>query len=121
MNGTVYCTSRYLTFSAESHNVTAIDVATAKRRKNGSSTACQDGTVPYHAIIATRKTAPIAKSTRPARTGAIGMRSRGTYTLVTSAWFSTMLFVDAVRPFANSSHGSSALYVRSRYGVPFVF
>src|SRR5579884_615335 len=107
-NGTVYWTSRYFTFSAESQIVTATAVATMNRIQNGSVSTCHGGTMRYHAINPTRTTDPTAKSTRPASTGATGMRTRGTYTFVTSAWFSTMLFVEDVSAFANTNHGSSA-------------
>src|SRR5689334_23332384 len=109
MKGTAYCTSRYFTLSAESQSVTATAAATANSRKHGSRTIPHEGTTRYQAIIATRTTDPTAKSTSPASTGATGISSRGTYTFVTSAWFSTMLFVDVASPLANKSHGRSAL------------
>ena len=39
-NGTVYCTSRYRTFSAESHSVTAIAVTIAPSTQNGRVRSC---------------------------------------------------------------------------------
>src|ERR1041385_4155967 len=60
----------------------------------------------------------IPKSTSPASTDEIGTTSRGKYTFLIRFWLPTRLFADSLSAYANSCHGSSAVYANTGYGTP---
>ena len=60
----------------------------------------------------------MAKSNRYGPTADNGISSRGKYTLVTSAWLPTTLWLAAVMALANRNHGSRPAKTNSGYGRP---
>ena len=77
MNGTMYFTSRYFTFNAESHNPIANAAANATRKNTGNSSKCRCQLTPAHTITPNKITSPMAKSTAPLMTALAGMMRRG--------------------------------------------
>src|SRR5260221_7942657 len=69
-------TSRYFTLSAERYRLTATDVTTARRIKNGSASTPHVGAIPYHTIMPSRITNEIAKSTTGPSAPQIGTLNR---------------------------------------------
>src|SRR6267143_2940005 len=91
-NGTVWLTSRYRTFSAESHRPTPSAVRSARIRQAGKATMAQVGPIANHAIMHSRMRNDKQKSTKGGITAARGMINRGKYTLVIRPASPTTLF-----------------------------
>src|SRR5713226_7045875 len=107
-NGITARTSRYKAFSAEVHNPTPSAVSTASTISTGSSSTVAGGWIPNDSVSTTITTRPIAKSTSPENTAAIGRISRGKYTFVITFWLSTTMFVQAVSACEKYAQGTSA-------------
>src|SRR6267143_4546136 len=71
-NGITARTSRYKAFSAEVHSPTPSAVSTASTISTGSSSTVAGGWIPNESVSATITTRPIAKSTSPENTAAMG-------------------------------------------------
>ena len=106
-NGTTYCTSRYATFSAESHIPTLRAAKIAATMITGSSTTVIGGMNPKIAMITNRNTELITKSGIHASTALAGITRRGKYTFDTRFWLPTRLLPEFDTPFENSVHGTS--------------
>src|ERR1700693_431375 len=107
-NGITARTSRYKAFSAEVHSPTPSAVSTASTIITGSSSTVAGGWIPNDSVSTTITNRPLAKSTNPENTAAIGRISRGKYTFVITFWLSTTMFVQAVSACEKYAQGTSA-------------
>src|SRR5262249_33186571 len=107
-NGTVWPTSRYLTFNAESQISMARAVKIARRTSRGRARIPQVGEVPNQTIIPVKMPNATAKSATGDKTPDSGRMRRGKENFQTRCVLSTTLALPRVKAPAKRFHGNRA-------------
>src|SRR5262245_61887950 len=110
-------TSRYLTFNAAIHKAGPMLTMKARMMKTGSASICQPGANRYHAIMPTKMTNVIRKSTKETTSVAVGTINLGKYTLLSKFALAIKLLDASPRPVEKNVQGSIPANTISGYGA----